>query len=112
MHKGFVPAVVLGVGSYSFQFVTRDTHGSAMKATNVIKNGEDVAIFKDPKTDSKKKSLKGLVRVEHEDGQYVAYDEQTREQEALGHLETVFLNGTLVKTTTLKEIRERVALNY
>lgn len=107
--KGFVPAVVLGVGSYSFQFVTRDTHGSAMKATNVIKGDEDLPIFKDPKTDSKKRSLKGLIRVELEDGKYVAYDEQTREQEQQGELKTVFLNGQVTRVTTLQEIRERVA---
>ena len=112
MAKGFVPAVVLGVGSYSFQFVTRDTHGSAMKATNVLKDGKDVAIFKDPKTDSKKKSLKGFVRVELEENGYTAYDEQTREQELLGHLTTVFLDGRIVKTTTLKDIRAQVAQYY
>ncbi|MCP4437537.1 MAG: nicotinate phosphoribosyltransferase [Aureispira sp.] len=106
--KGFVPSVVLGVGSYSYQYVTRDTHGSAVKATNMVKDGESIAIFKDPKTDSKKKSAKGLLRVELEDGKYVMYDEQTAEQEKQGLLETVFLDGELTRTTTLAEIRERM----
>lgn len=106
--KGFVPAVVLGVGSYSFQYVTRDTHGSAVKATNVVKAGVDMPIFKDPKTDTKKKSAKGFLRVEREDGKLVMFDEQTREQEKQGLLKTVFLNGKLVRKTTLAEIRQRV----
>jgi len=107
--KSFVPTVVLGIGSYTFQFVTRDTHGSAVKATNVVMEGRDVPIFKDPKTDSTKKSAKGLLRVEYENDKYVMYDEQTREQEKQGLLETVFLNGEITKFTTLAEIRERIA---
>ncbi|NET72668.1 MAG: hypothetical protein F6K62_17585 [Sphaerospermopsis sp. SIO1G2] len=111
IEKGFVPMVVLGVGSFSFQFVTRDTHGSAVKATNVIKAGEDQAIWKDPKTDPGKKSHKGLMRVERENGELVVYDQQTREQEKQGLLETVYLDGKLVRETTLAEIRERMAAN-
>ena len=108
--KGFAPVVVLGVGSYSFQYVTRDTHGSAVKATNVVKNGRDVAIFKDPKTDSKKKSAKGLLRVDYdENGELVMHDQQTRVEECGGLLETVFLDGQLMKETTLQEIRERMS---
>ena len=54
--KGYAGLVVLGVGSYSYQYVTRDTHGSAVKATWVNKEGKGVDVFKDPATD-KKKSL-------------------------------------------------------
>ena len=110
MRKGFVPSVVLGVGSYSFQGVTRDTHGSAVKATNVVKNGVDMPIFKDPKTDRTKKSAKGLLSVHRDNaGELYMLDEQTRAEEAGGLLEQVFFNGKLVKTTTLAEIRARVA---
>jgi len=56
--------IVFGVGSYSYQHLTRDTFGFAMKATYGEVNGEPREIFKDPKTDSGiKKSLKGLVFV-------------------------------------------------
>jgi nicotinamide phosphoribosyltransferase len=106
--KGFVPAVVLGIGSYSYQYVTRDTHGSAVKATNMTKNGKSIAIFKDPKTDAKKKSAKGLLRVERENGELVMYDEQTAEQEKGGLLATVFLDSELTRETTLQEIRGRM----
>lgn len=110
MEKGFAPNVVLGIGSYTYQYVTRDTHGSAVKATNVVKAGKDVGIAKDPLTDRSKKSARGLLRVEidPDNGQYVMHDEQSREEEALGCLETIFLDGKIVKETTLSEIRARL----
>jgi nicotinamide phosphoribosyltransferase len=108
MAKGFCPQAVLGVGSYSFQYVTRDTHGSAVKATNVIKNGVSTPIFKDPKTDTSKKSAKGLLRVEFEGGKFVMYDQQTSEQEGQGKLELVFENGNLTRETSLSEIRSLI----
>lgn len=106
--KGYAAMVVLGVGSYSYQYVTRDTHGSAVKATWVEKTGKGVDVFKDPKTDSKKKSAKGLLRIEKENGKYVVYDQQTLEQEKQGELQTVFKDGVLLSETSLAEIRERV----
>ena len=109
MDKKFVPSVVLGVGSYSYQYVTRDTHGSAVKATDIVKYGEHVAIFKKPKTDLSKSSAKGLLRVEREDGKLVMYDNQTPEQEEQGLLETVFLDGVITKVQTIAEIRAVVA---
>lgn len=106
--KGFAPMVVLGVGSYSFQYVTRDTHASAVKGTWVEKGGKGVNVFKDPATDKSKKSATGLLRVELEDGAYVLYDKQTPEQEKQGELKTVFLNGELQYETSLEEIRARI----
>lgn len=106
--KGFAGIVVLGVGSYSYQYVTRDTHGSAVKATYVEKNGKGVNVFKDPATDKKKKSACGLLRIEKENGKFVQYDQQTPEQEALGYLETVFVDGSLIRETSLQEIRTKL----
>ncbi len=109
MDKGFCSKVVLGIGSYSYQYVTRDSHGSAVKATHVIKDNEPLAIFKDPKTDKKKKSAKGLMRIDMVDGELVMTDNCTEEQEQGGLLRTVFEDGQLVRKTTLSEIRERIA---
>ena len=108
MDKGFASKVVLGIGSYSYQYVTRDTHGSAVKATSVVKSGERVAIFKDPKTDTKKKSAKGLLKVEKVDGEFTLLDDVTEQEENEGLLEVVFEDGQLVKETTLKQIRELI----
>lgn len=106
MDKGFASKVVLGIGSYSYQHVTRDTHGSAVKATSVVKNGERVAIFKDPKTDTKKKSAKGLLKIERVDGELTLFDNVTDDEESQGLLEIVFEDGNLIKETSLSQIRE------
>ena len=113
--KGFASGnIVFGVGSYTYQYVTRDNFGFAMKATSGVVNGERRDIFKDPKTDNGvKKSAKGLLRVEEEGGSYVLYDQQTEEQEKQGALEVVYEDGKLVKDQSLAEIRARLdeALN-
>ncbi len=110
--KGFASNnVVFGVGSYTYQYATRDNFGFAMKATSGVVNGVRRDIFKDPKTDSgTKKSAKGLLRVEMENNSLVLYDQQKEEQENLGELKVVFLDGKLIKTSSLSEIRKRVDL--
>lgn len=105
--------LVLGVGSFTYQFKSRDSLGFAMKATAVRVNGELRPIFKQPKTDDgTKNSLKGLIRVEKNDKicgpSYIAYDMQSEEEEKQGCLETVFKDGELLKDYTLTEIRKRV----
>jgi nicotinamide phosphoribosyltransferase len=59
--------IVLGIGSYTYQYVTRDTFGHAMKATYGIVKGDPMELCKDPVTDGGvKKSAKGLLRVNHD----------------------------------------------
>lgn len=110
-YKGFASCnIVFGIGSYTYQFNTRDSFGWAMKATAGSVNGELREIFKDPATDNgTKKSAKGLLRVEREGNDYVLYDQQTPEQEEQGALETVFLDGELTNIQTFATIRERLA---
>jgi len=107
--KGFASKIVLGIGSFSYQYVTRDCHASAVKATSIVKNGERIAIFKDPKTDTGKRSAKGLLRVERDvTGEFIMYDDQTEEQEQAGLLELVYENGKLLRETSLAEIRSLI----
>lgn len=116
--------IVFGIGSYEYQYNTRDTFGIAMKATAGIINNELVEVFKDPKTDDgTKKSAKGYVRVdkvnvyEHVGNGYmdsvdyelILTDQVTWEEQEKGILEKVFENGKLIRITTLAEIRERIA---
>jgi len=117
--KGFATtSLVFGIGSFNYQFNTRDTFGFAMKATNVTINGKEKAIFKDPVTDSGlKKSLKGRIAVVPSigawgnDGPLVALDDenaQTRDDEmAQGRdlLQTVWKDGEFVKTYSFDEVR-------
>lgn len=108
--RGFAATnLVLGVGSYTYQYKSRDSLGFAMKATWCQVNGEGREIFKDPKTDDgTKKSLKGLICVQDDGNKYVAVDQLTKEQEERGYLQTVFEDGKLVKEWTLSEIRSAV----
>lgn len=109
--KGFAATnLVLGVGSFTYQFKSRDSLGFAMKATWCQIKCEGIEIFKDPKTDDGvKKSLKGLICVEkNEEDKYVALDQVDLEAEARGELKTVFEDGDLIKDWTLTEIRRNV----
>ena len=113
--KGFVPSVVLGIGSYTYQYVTRDTHGFAIKATDIqVGEGNHIAISKDPKTDQSKKSAKGLLMVVKDGDSYRLVADVTPEQEASEEncLKTVFKNGRFVKRTTLAEIRARIDAHF
>lgn len=109
--KGFASCnIVFGIGSHTYQYVTRDTFGSAIKATFGIVDGEERILFKTPKTDSGlKNSARGLLRVEKEGNDYVCYEEQTWEQVEEGLLETIFEDGLMTKFTSLSRIRKRLA---
>lgn len=108
--KGFASNnIVFGVGSYTYQHVTRDNYGFAMKATSGVVNGKRRDIFKAPKTDDGgKHSARGLLRVERENGKYVLYDQQTPEQEKQGELRVIYEDGDLVKATRFDQVRQRV----
>ena len=109
--KGFASSnIVFGIGSYTYQYVTRDTHGFAVKATMGIVNGEQRDIFKDPKTDNGlKKSARGLLHVT-EDLELI--DQCTWDQESSGALQPVFFNGSNFHSEDhpdyLEAIRKRV----
>lgn len=118
--------IVLGIGSFTYQYNTRDTFGFAMKATygEVTQvAGEDMQcqggpslgetwvdcreIFKDPVTDDgTKRSKKGLLSVHEDDaGILRVFDQQTWEEEGQGLLQTVFKDSVMVRNQTLDEIR-------
>ena len=110
--KGFASYnVVLGIGSFTYEYVTRDTFGFAMKATYGEVYGEGRAIFKDPKTDDgTKKSAKGLLKVFRNSatGKLDVKDECSWEEENTGELITVFKDGKLVVHQSLAEIRKKL----
>ena len=108
--KGFASTnVVLGIGSFTYQFNTRDTFGFAMKATSVVVNGERREIFKNPITDDGiKKSAKGLIKVSKKNNEYILIDEVTAAEEATGELRKIYENGVFFNRTTLEEIRSKV----
>lgn len=108
--KGFSSTnVVFGIGSYTYQYVTRDTLGFAMKSTYSEINEIPQIIFKDPKTDNGiKKSAKGLLRVNED---FTLSENVSWAEERGGLLDIVFENGLLINETSLSEIRKRMELH-
>ena len=71
--KGFATCnIVFGLGSYNYQYVTRDSYGFAMKTTWVEVDGKPKSVFKDPKTaQNVKSSARGLLTLTEKKGQRV-----------------------------------------
>ncbi len=108
--KGFASTnVVLGVGSYTYNYNTRDTLGIAVKSTYCEVDGEPREIFKDPVTDDgTKKSARGLLMVDKNKltGELELIDRVSPKLEREGLLTTVFQDGILFVNQSLKEIRD------
>ncbi len=106
--KGFASTnIVFGIGSYTYQYVTRDTFGFAIKATSGVIDGKRIAIFKDPKTDDGvKKSARGLLRVNPD---YTVSEDVDENEEMEGLLQIVYADGHYHHTQSLAEIRWRLA---
>lgn len=132
--KGFASTnVVFGVGSFSYQYHTRDTFGFAVKATHVVVNGEERLIFKDPKTDDgTKRSQRGRVVVgkntlygavsnrltgDQSNNSLIWVDGLTineqldLETQNFNLLQPVFKDGKLVKDMTLDQIKQTLSEN-
>jgi len=125
-NKKFASTIpVLGVGSFSYQYVTRDTFGFAMKATWCQVNGEARNLYKDPVTDNGiKKSAKGRLAVlktsdalalgiapNHIDDQLVLVNEANTLQESMSELKEIWKDGRFTsKEHTFREIAERIGV--
>jgi nicotinamide phosphoribosyltransferase len=83
-----------------------------MKATYGVVNGEERAIFKDPKTSKgafSKKSAKGLIAAfNNPDGTIRMKDQATWDEVNNCAFREVFVDGKELNTNTLAEIRARV----
>jgi nicotinamide phosphoribosyltransferase len=130
--KGFSATnIVLGVGSFTYEYTTRDwasmvAKGSWFEVESNENKGGDIAIinpqtkdvtykrsyniYKDPVTDDgTKKSLKGLLCVHQtKDGLIFVQEECTPEEEAEGLLQIIYEDGKFYNLTTLTEIRKRL----
>jgi len=122
--KGFASTnIVFGIGSFTYQYQTRDTFGFALKATYVKIDGEEHFIMKNPITDSGfKKSATGKLAVckshfNPHNGRITSKPEiilidSLTEEELMNinyndhnMLEDVFVDGKLVRDQSLAEIR-------
>lgn len=106
--KGYASTnVVFGIGSYTYQYVTRDSLGFAMKATWGVINGKPIEVFKTPKTDvGVKYSAKGLLRVNED---LTLSECVSEEEECGGLLQMIFQDGMPMNFQTLEQIRNRLA---
>ena len=112
-NKGFASTnMVYGIGSYTYQYNTRDTFGFALKSTLCVIDGIEKFIYKDPVTDDgTKKSQTGPVAVlVGQDGAIYHIDGLSRNENIYGNImRTIFLNGELVIDDDLKSIRDRIS---
>lgn len=109
MEMGFASTnMVYGIGSYTYQYVTRDTFGFAVKATFGIVNSKNRSIFKRPVTDiSHKASAKGLLRVNSD---LSLSQDVSLSEEKEGLLQVVFRDGKLINKCNLQDIRNRLLM--
>lgn len=112
--KGYASCnIVLGIGSYTYQYVTRDTFGWAIKATYAIRNGVGTPIFKKPKTDNgTKNSAKGLPFVSRVAGKLsltenVDWDKFASDENLL---QPVYRDGKVLRIEEFADIRKRLAV--
>lgn len=112
MEKGFASTnVVYGIGSFTYQHLTRDSLGFAMKATNVVINGESTPIFKDPITDDgTKKSARGKVAVYQDPiSKEINYMDSDSPSRAINDLLTpIYRDGELLVNTSLSKIKGKL----
>lgn len=138
MERGYASnCIIFGAGSFSFNCIeedgkfnpyTRDTFSVAIKATYGVVNGEEIFIFKDPKTDRDtgngfKKSQRGLCHVHYnveDESQTITFEDGLRQLDLDEYvcqndgmvsdnlLQPVFKDGKMLKEYTLAEIRDRL----
>jgi nicotinamide phosphoribosyltransferase len=108
--KGFsITNVAFGMGGALLQKLNRDTQKFAVKCSQVVVNGKDISVYKDPVTDPGKRSKRGRLDLVKTEGSYqtVAETEETR---TLSKLETVYENGSLTKEYSFDEVRNQAMI--
>lgn len=105
--KGFASTnMVFGIGSYTYQYVTRDTFGFAVKSTYGVIDGKPVEIYKNPFTDDGvKRSATGLLRVNDD---MTLSERVSAEDERGGMLRTVYHEGLFGHEQSFADVRSRL----
>jgi len=104
--------IAFGSGGGLLQKLNRDTQRFAFKCSSAIINGVEQAVFKQPSTDPRKHSKHGRMKLVLGAESPVAGGKPKLVTAGPGdprtdYLLDVFLNGKVMYTTTLDEIRER-----
>jgi len=93
--------IAFGMGGALLQRVDRDTQKFAFKCSEVTIDGRDVPVFKDPVTDSGKRSLSGKLALVLEDGKLKTVAGPRKDD----LLVPVFENGKILREYSLDEVR-------
>jgi nicotinamide phosphoribosyltransferase len=101
----------LGIGSFTYQHVTRDTFGFAMKATWALVDDVGRDLFKDPVTDDGiKRSARGRLAVVQEGEVLRLINSATPADEARSLLQPVWQDGKFLRRYTFREITQRIGI--
>lgn len=111
MAKGFATTnIVYGVGSFTYQYNTRDTFMSAIKATWAKVGDEGFDLQKNPVTgDSMKTSAKGRLAVREENGELVVVQQATPDDEEQSLIQPVWVDGEFVRFQSFADVRDTLA---
>ena len=108
-------SIITGSGGGLMQVdINRDTNKFAIKGSNVIVNGESRPISKNPVTDTGKRSKAGKLMLHYDllQDKYTTMQTDSSlsagSQQIIDQLETVFLDGTIMRWQTIDDIRERI----
>lgn len=99
--------VAFGMGGALLQKLDRDTQKFAFKCSCATVAGTDRDVFKDPVTDSGKRSKRGRLKLVKENG---GYKTVALADAGTDLLETVFENGTVTKQYSFDEVIKNSAL--
>jgi nicotinamide phosphoribosyltransferase len=103
--------IAFGMGGALLQQHNRDTQKFAMKCSHIVADGLEIDVFKEPVTDSGKRSKKGRLDLEVFEGRFTTGRVPVgKEKLPYSIMETVFLDGEVLKEYTLDEVRARAAL--
>lgn len=109
--KDFAAAnVCIAMGAYALAGSTRDSLGFAIKASHTVVNGQEIPVYKEPKTDMSKKSAKGRFKVVKEGDDYVLIDNVSVAEEDEGELKEIWKDGKFTSRVTFQEIQARLPL--
>lgn len=99
--------ITFGMGGALLQKVDRDTLGFAMKCSYIETEDGSREVFKDPITDIGKKSKRGKLKLIKENNTFSTTKIDDPREDCL---ETVFLNGHLIKEETFENIRKKASI--
>lgn len=111
--KYSIENIAFGIGAYTYQYVTRDTRGYAIKATEAeFDTLGELHLYKQPKTDPGKKSPKGCVAVFKDDRGIIQMVDGLTLKEAMTYpgqlMVPKVINGEVMNEQSIYDIRDRL----